>query len=380
MKQPIVNPITMHQQSHYYTSSHISSFNHNTGSHDSVPVPGPDPLAYLRLNLRVDCTAIAEGKETRTTIMIRNIPSRYTQQLLVDELVTSGFRGCFDFIYLPIDFRNGCSMGYSFANFMHPQDVIHFFTRWNGRRWPQFSSRKRCELAFARIQGKQALIEHFQHSRTLLASPANCRPIVFTSSGPHRGEIEPFPFRVTPNDNSAMNLNNNGNMGMFDDPALDFTSDFTMNNNNMNNNSNINNRNNMMSQHSMGNSIMMGNNNMNVPLNASNGWNNSTDNNTMPNNDLYSRSNNNQMNNNNNGNGINNSSVYGNSSIAMNNTNSNNNNNLMKNNLNISTNYNTSSLNGVTDMFTLSQFSNNSNNNKNNNNNNNNNVWSNPMA
>lgn len=224
-KQPITNPITLHHQNNNYYGN--GSFNQSgVGQGNTVPVPGPDPLAYLRLNLRVDCAAIAEGKEQRTTIMIRNIPSRYTQQLLIDELVASGFRGSFDFIYLPIDFRNGCSMGYSFANFIHPQDVVHFFTRWNGRRWPQFSSRKRCELAFARIQGKQALVEHFQHSRTLLASPANCRPIVFISSGPRRGEIEPFPFRYTSSDSSAVSGNNNSTV-KFNDPLLDFSNDYT---------------------------------------------------------------------------------------------------------------------------------------------------------
>jgi hypothetical protein len=160
-----------------------------------VSVPGPDPLAFLRLNLPVNCVAIAEGRETRTTIMIRNIPSRYTQQLLIEELAASGFRACFDFVYLPVDFRNGCSMGYAFANFTDAQDIILFFQRWNGRRWPQFSSRKRCELAFARIQGKNALVEHFQHSRTLLASPPHCRPVIFVSQGARRGEPEPFPFR-----------------------------------------------------------------------------------------------------------------------------------------------------------------------------------------
>src|SRR4051794_11014974 len=67
-------------------------------------------------------------------------------------------------------------MGYAFVNFIDPKTIIPFSNRWNHRRWLQFFSRKVCELAYGRIQGKNALFEHFQHSRTLSTSPAHARP------------------------------------------------------------------------------------------------------------------------------------------------------------------------------------------------------------
>ena len=85
-------------------------------------------------------------------------------------------------------------MGYAFINFVDPKTIITFCRHWFGRRWQQYSSRKRCELAYGRIQGKAALIEHFQHSRTLLSSPPHCRPMLFSCSpGDAQGEPEPFP-------------------------------------------------------------------------------------------------------------------------------------------------------------------------------------------
>ena len=52
---------------------------------------------------KVNLINLITGKDKRTTIMLRNIPNKYTLQNLVDE-INSLFLGKYDYINLPIDF------------------------------------------------------------------------------------------------------------------------------------------------------------------------------------------------------------------------------------------------------------------------------------
>ncbi|CAK0838031.1 unnamed protein product, partial [Prorocentrum cordatum] len=45
------------------------------------------------------------------TVMIRQIPRHFTQQLLLHEVVAHGFEGLFDFLYLPWDLKKGVNVG-----------------------------------------------------------------------------------------------------------------------------------------------------------------------------------------------------------------------------------------------------------------------------
>jgi len=47
------------------------------------------------------------GNDARTTLMIKNIPNKYTQKMLL-ATIDEHFRGTYDFFYLPIDFKNKC--------------------------------------------------------------------------------------------------------------------------------------------------------------------------------------------------------------------------------------------------------------------------------
>lgn len=57
----------------------------------------------------------------------------------------------------------------------------------NGKKWEKFNSEKVASLAYARIQGKAALIAHFQNS-SLMNEDKRCRPILFHTDGPNAGD------------------------------------------------------------------------------------------------------------------------------------------------------------------------------------------------
>ncbi|XP_020574457.1 protein MEI2-like 4 [Phalaenopsis equestris] len=140
----------------------------------------------------LDISRIIRGEDTRTTLMIKNIPNKYTSKMLL-ATIDEHHKGTYDFIYLPIDFKNKCNVGYAFINLNDPKHIIQFHQAFNGKKWEKFNSEKVASLAYARIQGKAALIAHFQNS-SLMNEDKRCRPILFHSDGPNAGDQEPFPM------------------------------------------------------------------------------------------------------------------------------------------------------------------------------------------
>ncbi|XP_078446013.1 MEI2-like protein 5 isoform X2 [Wolffia australiana] len=134
---------------------------------------------------------IISGEDTRTTLMIKNIPNKYTSKMLL-AAIDESHKGTYDFFYLPIDFKNKCNVGYAFINMVSPSHIPSFYETFNGKKWEKFNSEKVASLAYARIQGKSALITHFQNS-SLMNEDKRCHPILFHSAGPEAGSQEPFP-------------------------------------------------------------------------------------------------------------------------------------------------------------------------------------------
>ncbi|CAH9129699.1 unnamed protein product [Cuscuta epithymum] len=142
----------------------------------------------------LDIDRILRGEDKRTTLMIKNIPNKYTSKMLL-AAIDERHRGSYDFIYLPIDFKNKCNVGYAFINMTDPSLIIPFHHSFNGKKWEKFNSEKVATLAYARIQGKAALIAHFQNS-SLMNEDKRCRPILFHTDGPNAGDQVPFPMGV----------------------------------------------------------------------------------------------------------------------------------------------------------------------------------------
>lgn len=111
--------------------------------------------------------------------------------------------------------QNKCNVGYAFINMVDPSLIIPFYEvcnaieacrifgvihsyvvinkempylqAFNGKKWEKFNSEKVASLAYARIQGKAALIAHFQNS-SLMNEDKRCRPILFNTDGPNAGD------------------------------------------------------------------------------------------------------------------------------------------------------------------------------------------------
>mmetsp|Transcript_8439 Transcript_8439/g.21364 ORF Transcript_8439/g.21364 Transcript_8439/m.21364 type:complete len:616 (-) Transcript_8439:160-2007(-) len=103
-----------------------------------------------------------------TTIMLRNIPNRYTRDMLIERL-NQGYEGQYDFVYLPIDFNSKCNVGYAFINFRQPAVAASFISEFHGAKTaaclPGFSSSKVCEVDYARVQGRDANMDNLRDEK-----------------------------------------------------------------------------------------------------------------------------------------------------------------------------------------------------------------------
>lgn len=99
------------------------------------------------------------GEDKRTTLMIKNIPNKYTQKMLLTT-IDEKFRGTYDFFYLPIDFKNKCNVGYAFINMVRPEYIVPLVQRLDRKKWEKFNSEKVCNISYARIQVTPARWPH----------------------------------------------------------------------------------------------------------------------------------------------------------------------------------------------------------------------------
>lgn len=133
------------------------------------------------LNLAEEFSTTATDVPT-TTMMIRNLPNRYTQQELIEELEILGFADSFDFFYAPIDFGTMGNVGYAFVNFSSPAWATKCQQDLEGyafRKHQQKSRRKVATVSAAHLQGLQANLRHYERAAaTGRARSKRCGPII----------------------------------------------------------------------------------------------------------------------------------------------------------------------------------------------------------
>jgi hypothetical protein len=94
-----------------------------------------------KIKYNIILTNVIQGIDTRTTVMIKNLPNKFDQKMLLS-IVKENHKFRYDFFYLPIDFHNNCNVGYAFINFAHPLFVLPFYNEFNGQKWVHYRSEK----------------------------------------------------------------------------------------------------------------------------------------------------------------------------------------------------------------------------------------------
>mmetsp|Transcript_5328 Transcript_5328/g.15636 ORF Transcript_5328/g.15636 Transcript_5328/m.15636 type:complete len:1133 (-) Transcript_5328:124-3522(-) len=194
------------QNSHKYSLPDSRSVGGNSIGMSTLAASATDEKD--KRNLTLDLELVESGQDTRTSLMVRNIPNKYTQKMLLTEFNENGHGpGVIDFFYLPIDFKNRCNRGYAFINFVDYRDILHFHQSYFGKHWRTFNSDKICDITYARIQGKAAMLKRFENS-ALMEKDEEYKPLVFVSHGADKGVRIPFP-----NPQSSSSNNNNSSSG-----------------------------------------------------------------------------------------------------------------------------------------------------------------------
>lgn len=115
------------------------------------------------------------------TVMMRNLPNKVTQKLLLSEINDAGFLGSYDFVYLPIDAETDANRGYSFINFITPGWALMFRMHYEGRKFGDFNSDKVVSVVPALLQGYDANAAHYSSTRVSHGNPAE-RPLFLRES------------------------------------------------------------------------------------------------------------------------------------------------------------------------------------------------------
>lgn len=164
--------------------------------------PGPVPQQVLVLSnflqeaprkleaqLPAETADIAQVQAPQgiTTLMLRNIPVTFNRESLLADFDARGFRGKYDFFYLPIDFQTDNNLGYAFINLGTPIYAEQFRSTYQGLALAGDRSKKICAVAPATTQGRAANVEYYRNSN-VMSMEDKYQPLVFEN-----GVRAPFP-------------------------------------------------------------------------------------------------------------------------------------------------------------------------------------------
>ena len=152
-------------------NSNRNSFNFRNSLHNRNSINFRNSINNINNNINyiekekefepnVDIRKVLSLEDKRNTIMIKNIPNKFTREKLL-ELIDKNFAGTYDLFILPKDGNKNRNFGYAFINFISSYSIPYFYFIFNGKKWAETNSQKVCEITYSKIQGRNELISHY---------------------------------------------------------------------------------------------------------------------------------------------------------------------------------------------------------------------------
>jgi len=120
--------------------------------------------------------------ESITTMMVRNLPRRVTQEQLEVHLQNSGFLGEYDVLYLPYCFKKKQNLGYAFINFRTSAKAFEFCCSWHKKKLNNGPKSRPMNVTVAQIQGRDANLNLLLKEHKMRNNP-DLQPIIYDENG-----------------------------------------------------------------------------------------------------------------------------------------------------------------------------------------------------
>lgn len=116
--------------------------------------------------------------------MVRNLPADLSQPAFVQQFIDAGYRGLFDFVYMPMNLRGQGNFGYAFINFTSHDVAAHVVMQMQGLEHDEPLSSAQWTSAWSTCQGLSANTERYRNSPLMHELvPKECKPAVYDRSG-----------------------------------------------------------------------------------------------------------------------------------------------------------------------------------------------------
>jgi hypothetical protein len=102
-----------------------------------------------------------------TTLMLRNVPRKYTQRMLLSAIQAGGFGNDVDFLYLPTDISSGRNLGYAFVNLLTAAATTAFREQFHKRQLPGEITKGGLSVSSALVQGFQNNVDNVMRNASV---------------------------------------------------------------------------------------------------------------------------------------------------------------------------------------------------------------------